>query len=55
MFRVIYLGENGRISHKGGFASDKAANDWIKQNHITAVKLTVWSEDIQCFRTLYNY
>lgn len=55
MFKVIYLDEKGRISHKGGFASDKAANDWIKQNHITAVKLTVWSEDIQCFRTLYNY
>lgn len=55
MFRVIYINESDEIMHKGGFVSDKAANDWIKQNHITAVKLMVWSENTQCFRTLYNY
>lgn len=28
MFRVIYIGKNG-YEHKGGFKSDKDANDWV--------------------------
>ena len=55
MFRAVYLDNNYGISHKGGFKSDKEANEWIKEKNITAIKLLVWSEDIQCFKTLYNY
>ncbi len=57
MFRVIYMDKNG-YGHKGGFKSDKDANNWAdaqRNTEITPLRLMVWSEDIQCFRKLYNY
>lgn len=55
MFRVVYLDEKYGVSHKGGFKTDKEALIWIEINHITALKLLMWSEDIQCYKTLYEY
>lgn len=55
MFRVSYINNsNDAIEHKGGFESTKAASQWVKSmgNKITALKLLVWDEDIQCFSTL---
>lgn len=57
MFRVIYIDKNG-YGHKGGFKTDKDANDWAaaqKNTTIIPIRLMVWSEDIQCFRKLYDY
>lgn len=57
MFRVIYIDENG-YGHKGGFKTDKDANDWAAAQQGTAIvpiRLMVWSEEIQCFRKLYDY
>lgn len=57
MFRVIYIDENG-YGHKGGFKTGKDANDWAESQKSTAkipIRLMVWSEDIQCFRKLYDY
>ena len=54
-FRVVYLDENG-YGHKGGFKSDKEANDWARsQTQATPIRLLVWSEEIQCFRKLYDF
>lgn len=54
MFRVSYLNGNS-VAHKGGFKSDKDALDWITRNNITALKLLVWSEDIQCFHPIRSF
>lgn len=57
MFRVIYIDKNG-YGHKGGFKTDKDANDWAAAQQGTAIipiRLMVWSEEIQCFRKLYDY
>lgn len=56
MFRVSYINENGDIMHKGGFSGIKSANQWIKDNpEITALKLLVWNDDINCFMPIYEY
>lgn len=57
MFRVIYIDKNG-YGHKGGFKSDKEANDWAnaqKNTGIIPLSLMVWSEDVQCFKKLDDY
>lgn len=57
MFKISYLDENGKAQIKGGFQSDKVANDWIKEqgDKITAMRLLIWSEQLQCCRSVYNY
>lgn len=57
MFRISYLDKNGNAQVKGGFQSDKAANDWVNEqgNRITAMRLLVWSEEIQCCRSVADY
>lgn len=57
MFRISYFDENGNARQKGGFSSDKAANDWVKAqgDKIAAMRLLIWSEEIQCFRPIANY
>lgn len=55
MFRVSYINNsNDKIEHKGGFNSTKDARIWVDNqgNKITALKLLVWDEDIQCFSML---
>lgn len=56
MFRVSYLGKYG-IEHKSGFKSDKEANNWVKEqgNKIIALKLLIWSEEIQCYKPIMEY
>lgn len=56
MFRVVYIA-GGEYQHKGGFRSDKAANDWVREqgDKITPVSLLVWSEETQSFRKLEDY
>ena len=57
MFRVSYIDGNGKISHKGGFKSDKEAYEWMAKqgNKIVPLKLLVWSEEIQCYETLHQF
>ena len=60
MWRITFLNlNNDEIGHKGGFASDKEADDWaVKQEQdgkIIALKLLVWSEMLQSFRPVYEY
>lgn len=57
MFKVSYLDKNGNAQIKGGFQSDKAANDWIKEqgDQITAMRLLVWSEQLQSCRAVENF
>lgn len=58
MFRVSYINNsNDAIEHKGGFDSTKAAGEWVEKqgNAITALKLLVWDEDIQCFSALRDF
>lgn len=54
MFRISYIdNKTDTIQHKGGFTSDKAAYEWLeKQSDITPLKLLVWSEYIQSYKTL---
>lgn len=56
MFRVIYIDKNG-YGHKGGFKTDKDANAWATAQNtaVIPIRLMVWSEEIQCFRKLYDY
>gem|GEM_PF-3366438 len=50
---------NDELGQKGGFASDKDANDWAmkqeREGKIIALKLLVWSEMLQSFRPVYEY
>lgn len=60
MWRISYLNlKNDTVEQKGDFASDKAANDWAMEQeedrNIIALKLLVWSEMLQCFRSVYDY
>lgn len=57
MFRVSYINENNEIMHKGGFASDKEAIEWMEAHPetVTPLKLLVWSEYLQCYRTIETY
>lgn len=57
MWNLSYM-ENGEIKVKR-FKSDKEADDWInsKQSQLDFVpfNLGVWSELLQCYRTVYTY
>ena len=60
MWRISYLDlKNDTVGQKGGFASDKAADDWAMEQETTrniiALKLLVWSEMLQSYRTVYEY
>lgn len=60
MQRISFLNlDNDELGQKGGFASDKQANDWAmeqeKEGKIIALKLLVWSEMLQSFRPVYEY
>ena len=55
MFRVSYIDENDNIAVKS-FKDTKEANKWVNSNkNITALKMLVWDENIDCFRTLYEF
>ena len=47
--------EDDGIKLKGGFKSDKEADEWIRSNNIIPLKLLVWSELLQCYRTVEEY
>lgn len=57
MWSVSYM-ENDEIKVKN-FKSDKEADDWInsKQSQLDFIpfNLCVWSELLQCYRTVYTY
>lgn len=58
MWAISYFNlKNDEVELKGGFASDKKADDWAisQAENIIPIKLLVWSEMLQCFRTVYNY
>ncbi len=60
MWRISYLNlDNDEIQQKGGFKSDKEAEDWkiLKESEgkIIGLKLLVWSELLQCYRIVYEY
>ena len=60
MWRISYLNlNNDNVEQKGGFSNDKAADDWaMEQEHagkIIALKLLVWSEMLQSYRSVYEY
>lgn len=58
MWRISYLNlKNDEIETKGGFASDKQADDWVtnQAENIIPLKLLVWSEMLQSFRSVYSY
>lgn len=56
MWKVSYMDlEDDEIKLKGGFKSDKEADEWIRSNNIIPLKLLVWSELLQCYRTVEEY
>ena len=57
MWKVSYIDlEDDEIKLKGGFKSDKAVDEWIRSNNnIIPLKLLVWSELLQCYRTVEEY
>ena len=60
MWRISYLNlKNDNVEQKGGFSSDKAADDWAmqqeKSGNIIALNLLVWSEMLQSYRTVCEY
>ena len=58
MFRVSYINNStNQLAHKGGLSSTKEAIEWVRQQgeKITALKLLVWDEDIDCFSTLKKF
>lgn len=58
MWKISYM-EGNNIKLKGGFKSDKEANDWINSKNkdcdFVPLKLLVWSELLQCYRTVEEY
>lgn len=59
MWRISYLDlSNDETGQKGGFTSDKDAMEWAekqeKEGRIVALKLLVWSELLQCCRTVQD-
>ena len=55
MWRVSYI-ENGETKQKGGFNSDKEVEEWISNKaNIIPLKLLVWSELLQSYRTVFEY
>ena len=56
MWKVSYMDlKDDGIKLKGGFKSDKEADEWIRSNNIIPLKLLVWSELLQCYRTVEEY
>lgn len=58
MFRVSYIDNpTDEILQKGDFKSDKEAYNWIdsQSDKITVLKLLIWSEALQCYRTLEKF
>lgn len=57
MFCVSYYDKYGQVSQKGGFKSDKEAYQWVREQGdlIIPLKLLVWSEEIDCYTTLYKF
>lgn len=57
MLKVLYMDlEDGSTKLKGGFKTDKEAGEWIGSNdNIAPLKLLVWSELLQCYRTVEEY
>ena len=58
MFRVSYIDNNiNQLAHKGGLHSTKEAMEWVRNQgeKITALKLLVWDEYIQCYSTLKSF
>lgn len=60
MWRISFLNlDNEEIGQKGGFASGAEADEWAmreeRDGKIIALKLLVWSEMLQSFRTVYEY
>lgn len=54
MFNLVYIDNVYGLAHKR-FKSDKEANEWVRKNGIVPIKLQVWSKEIKCFRTIFNY
>lgn len=55
MFTISYIDNNtDEILHKGSFKTTKEASEWATKqgNKITALKLLVWDEELQCNSTL---
>ena len=48
--------KNDKVEQKGGFNSDKEAIEWMEkqeaEGNIVALKLLVWSEYLQSYRTV---
>lgn len=60
MWRVSYLNlNNDEMEQKGGFNSDKEAMEWLQKEEndkkIIALKLLVWSEYLQSYRTVEKF
>ena len=60
MWSVSYMDlEDDEIKSKGGFKSDKEANEWMdkqeNEKKIIALKLLVWSEYLQCCRAVLDF
>ena len=59
MWRISYLNlNNDKVEQKGGFNSDKEAIAWMEnqeaEGNIVALKLLVWSEYLQSYRTVVD-
>lgn len=57
MWKVSYIDlTDDEIKVKGGFQTDKEVDEWIRNNNdIIPLKLLVWSELLQCCRTVEEY
>ena len=60
MWRISYLNlSNDEVAQKGGFNSDKEAIEWMEnqeaEEKIVALKLLVWSEYLQSYRTVLEF
>lgn len=60
MWMISYLNlNNDKVAQKGGFSNDKQAIEWAKEQEnnkqIIALKLLVWSEQLQCYREVVNF
>ena len=56
MFRVVYIDDNNKINHKGGFNSDAEAYKWIDAHkEVTPVRLLIWSDELDCFDTFKKF
>ena len=55
----MVLSANGKVEQKGGFDNDKDAIEWAefheKEDNIVPLKLLVWSEYLQSYRTVLDF